>query len=82
MDIYDFFPYLKPVLVCWYSLLECICYVQHVIKLSMLHAHTHTCVGLLEQWMIEGKLDPEDAITQACDLLSAGLDTVRDVYHP
>ena len=28
--------------------------------------------------MIEGKLDPEDAISQACDLLSAGLDTVGD----
>ena len=26
--------------------------------------------------MIEGKLEPEDALTQACDLLSAGLDTV------
>ena len=33
-------------------------------------------VGILEQWMIEGKLEPEDALTQACDLLSAGLDTV------
>jgi len=33
-------------------------------------------VGLLEQWLIEGKLEPEDALTQACDLLAAGLDTV------
>ncbi len=33
-------------------------------------------VGILEQWLIEGKLEPEDALTQACDLLSAGLDTV------
>ncbi len=35
-------------------------------------------VGILEQWLIEGKLEPEDALTQACDLLSAGLDTVSD----
>ncbi len=34
-------------------------------------------VGILEQWLIEGKLEPEDALTQACDFLSAGLDTVR-----
>ena len=27
-------------------------------------------VGILEQWLIEGKLEPEDALTQACDLLS------------
>ena len=33
-------------------------------------------VGILEQWLIEGKLEPEDALTQACDLLSAELDTV------
>ncbi len=33
-------------------------------------------VGILEQWLIEGKLEPEDALTQACDFLSAGLDTV------
>ena len=33
-------------------------------------------VGILEQWMIEGKLEQEDALTQACDLLTAGLDTV------
>ena len=33
-------------------------------------------VGILEQWMIEGKLEPEEALTQACDLLSVGLDTV------
>ncbi len=33
-------------------------------------------VGILEQWLIEGKLEPEDALTQACDLLSGGLDTV------
>ncbi len=35
-------------------------------------------VGVLEQWLIEGKLEPEDALTQACDFLSAGLDTVGD----
>ena len=35
-------------------------------------------VGILDQWLIEGKLEPEDALTQACDLLSAGLDTVSD----
>ncbi len=33
-------------------------------------------VGILEQWLIEGKLEPEDALTQACDFLSAGIDTV------
>jgi len=36
-------------------------------------------VGILEQWIIEGKLEPEDALTQACDLLSAGLDTVSSI---
>ncbi|XP_064393549.1 probable cytochrome P450 49a1 [Halichondria panicea] len=35
-------------------------------------------VGILEQWLIEGKLEPEDALTQACDLLSAGLDTTKN----
>ena len=24
-------------------------------------------VGILEQWLIEGKFEPEDAVTQACD---------------
>lgn len=33
-------------------------------------------VGILEQWLIEGKLTPEESLTQACDLLSAGLDNV------
>ena len=37
-------------------------------------------VGILEQWMIEGKLEPEDALTQACDLLSVGLDTVSIMH--
>ncbi len=37
-------------------------------------------VGILEQWLIEGKLEPEDALTQACDLLSAGLDTVSVIH--
>ncbi|XP_064393557.1 sterol 26-hydroxylase, mitochondrial-like isoform X2 [Halichondria panicea] len=35
-------------------------------------------VGILEQWLIEGKLEPEDALTQACDLLSAELDTTKN----
>ncbi|XP_064393529.1 probable cytochrome P450 49a1 isoform X2 [Halichondria panicea] len=35
-------------------------------------------VGILEQWLIEGKLEPEDALTQACDFLSAGLDTTKN----
>ena len=37
-------------------------------------------VGILEQWLIEGKLEPEDALTQACDLLSVGLDTVSIMH--
>lgn len=33
-------------------------------------------VGILEQWLIKGKLTQEESLTQACDLLSAGLDNV------
>ena len=33
-------------------------------------------VGLLDQWLIEGKYTEEEALMQSCDILSAGLDTV------
>ena len=32
-------------------------------------------VGLLEQWLLEGKMTEEEAISQACDQLAAGVDT-------
>ena len=35
-------------------------------------------VGLLDQWLIEGKLTEEEAIAQACDMLGAGLDTTSN----
>ena len=35
-------------------------------------------VGLLDQWLIEGKLTEEEAIVQACDMLAAGIDTTSN----
>ena len=35
-------------------------------------------VGLLEQWLLEGKLTEEEAISQACDQLAAGVDTTSN----
>ena len=35
-------------------------------------------VGLLDQWLIEGKLSKEEAITQACVMLGAGVDTTSN----
>ena len=33
-------------------------------------------VGLLDQWLIEGKYTEEEALVQSCDMLAAGMDTV------
>ena len=33
-------------------------------------------VGLLDQWMIEGKYTEEEALVLSCDMLAAGMDTV------
>ena len=35
-------------------------------------------VGLLDQWLIEGKLTEEEAIVQACDQLGAGVETTSN----
>ena len=35
-------------------------------------------VGLLEQWLLEGKMTEEEAISQACDQLAAGVDTTSN----
>ena len=35
-------------------------------------------VGLLEQWLLEGKLTEEEAISQACDQIAAGVDTTSN----
>ena len=35
--------------------------------------------GLLEQWLREGKLEKQDAIMQAVDGFSAGLETVSRI---
>ena len=35
-------------------------------------------VGLLDQWLIEGKLTEEEALVQACDMLGAGIDTTSN----
>ena len=34
-------------------------------------------IGLLNQWLIEGKFTEEEALSQSYDMLSAGIDTVR-----
>ncbi len=34
-------------------------------------------VGLLDQWLIEGKFTEEEALSQSYDMLAAGIDTVR-----
>jgi len=34
-------------------------------------------VGLLDQWMIEGKFTNDEALLQSYDMLSAGIDTVK-----
>jgi hypothetical protein len=34
-------------------------------------------VGLLDQWLIEGKYTEEEALVLSCDMLAAGMDTVR-----
>jgi len=34
-------------------------------------------VGLIDQWLIEGKFTEEEALSQSYDMLSAGIDTVR-----
>jgi len=33
-------------------------------------------IGLLDQWMTEGKFTEEEALSQSYDMLSAGIDTV------
>lgn len=33
-------------------------------------------VGLLDQWIIEGKFTEKEALSQSYDMLSAGIDTV------
>ena len=35
-------------------------------------------VGLLEQWLLEGKMTEEEAISQACDQIAAGVDTTSN----
>ena len=38
-------------------------------------------VGLLDQWLIEGKFNEEEALILCCDMLAAGMDTVsRDIW--
>lgn len=34
-------------------------------------------LGLLDQWLIEGKFTEEEALSQSYDMLSAGIDTVK-----
>lgn len=34
-----------------------------------------TAVGLLDQWLIEGKLTHEEAVVQACDMIQVGIGT-------
>ena len=38
-------------------------------------------VGLLDQWIIEGKYSEEEALVLSCDMLAAGMDTVRERIH-
>ena len=38
-------------------------------------------VGLLDQWVIEGKFSEEEALVLSCDMLAAGMDTVRMCGH-
>jgi hypothetical protein len=33
-------------------------------------------VGILDQWLIEGKYTEEEALVLSCDMLAAGTDTV------
>ena len=35
-------------------------------------------IGILDQWLIEGKLTEDEAIVQACDMLGAGIDTTSN----
>lgn len=35
-------------------------------------------VGLLDQWLIEGKLTEEEAVIQACDMITGGIDTTSN----
>ena len=37
-------------------------------------------VGLLDQWLIEGKYTEEEALILCCDMLAAGMDTVSCRY--
>lgn len=34
--------------------------------------------GLVEQWLVEGKLTEDEAISLSCDMLAAGIDTVSE----
>ena len=34
--------------------------------------------GILDHWLIEGKLTEEEALVQACDMLGAGIDTTSN----
>ena len=36
-------------------------------------------VGLLDQWLIEGKYTEEEALVLSCDMLAAGMDTVSNI---
>ncbi len=35
-------------------------------------------MGLVDQWLIEGKFTEEEALSQSYDMLSAGIDTVSE----
>ena len=39
-------------------------------------------VGLLDQWLIEGKYTEEEALVLSCDMLAAGMDTVSIASSP
>ena len=38
-------------------------------------------VGLLDQWLIEGKFTEEEALSLSYDMLSAGIDTVSNYKY-
>ena len=45
------------------------CWVSHIF-------YCHVFIGLLDQWLIEGKFTEQEALTQSYDMLAAGMDTV------
>ena len=38
-------------------------------------------VGLLEQWLVEGKLSKDRAIVLSIDMFTTGVDTVRTIHY-